>query len=204
MATAAADAGRSVVLGPGDRVTSSQLIEVETCRAVDLERLIGNPDDTQTAAKRKELADCSPGSTWWTACRHALVVAVVRVSRKLPVVFGEVASVNTPPGREETAQSEAGSVKDQCREQARHAPIAGMGCRTRRRVPRAGSESPPSGVGFHSEKRAGVRDPEFRKLPAAIQEEIAGTNYTTLRRIYDEVTAEDIREAWAEAHQVAK
>lgn len=60
------------------------------------------------------------------------------------------------------------------------------------------------GVGFHSEKRAGVRDPEFRKLPAAIQEEIAGTNYTTLRRIYDEVTAEDIREAWAEARQVAK
>jgi len=38
---------------------------------------------------------------------------------------------------------------------------------------------------------------------AAIQEEIAGTNYTTLRRIYDEVTVDDIREAWAEARLVA-
>jgi integrase len=55
------------------------------------------------------------------------------------------------------------------------------------------------GVGFHSEKRSGVRDPAFRQLPAAIQEEIAGTNYTTLRRIYDEITPEDIRAAWAEA-----
>ena len=59
------------------------------------------------------------------------------------------------------------------------------------------------GIGYHAEKRAGVRDPKFRKLPAAIQEEIAGTNYTTLRRIYDEVTVDDIREAWAEARLVA-
>lgn len=57
---------------------------------------------------------------------------------------------------------------------------------------------------LQSLRAPGVRDPEFRKLSAAIQEEIAGTNYTTLRRIYDEVTAEDIREAWAEARQVAK
>ncbi len=60
------------------------------------------------------------------------------------------------------------------------------------------------GVGFHSEKRTGVRDPSFRKLPAAIQEEIAGTNYSTLRRIYDEVTPEDIREAWADARRAVK
>jgi hypothetical protein len=58
------------------------------------------------------------------------------------------------------------------------------------------------GVGFHSEKRSGVRDPDFRGLPAAIQEEIAGTNFETLRRIYDEVTVEDIREAWPEAMEV--
>jgi len=59
------------------------------------------------------------------------------------------------------------------------------------------------GVGYPSEKRAGVQDPKFRKLPAAIQEEIAGTNYTTLRRICDEVTVDDIREAWSEAKQAA-
>jgi hypothetical protein len=49
--------GPTVVLGPGDRVVSSQLLEVETYRAVDRERLIGNLDDAQTATKRKELAD---------------------------------------------------------------------------------------------------------------------------------------------------
>ncbi len=52
------------------------------------------------------------------------------------------------------------------------------------------------GVGFHAEKRAGVRDPEFRALPAKIQETIAGTRYTTLRDVYDEVTTKDVREAW--------
>ena len=49
---------------------------------------------------------------------------------------------------------------------------------------------------FHAEKRAGVRDPKFRALPAKIQETIAGTRYTTLRDVYDEVTTEDVREAW--------
>ena len=52
------------------------------------------------------------------------------------------------------------------------------------------------GVGFHAEKRAGVRDPEFRALPAKIQETIAGTRYTTLRDVYDEVTTDDVRAAW--------
>lgn len=51
------------------------------------------------------------------------------------------------------------------------------------------------GVGYHSEKRAGVRDAEFRALPPAIQEELAGTNWTTLRNTYDQVTVEDMREA---------
>ena len=36
---------------------SSQLVEVETFRAVDRERLLGNLDDSETAIKRKELAD---------------------------------------------------------------------------------------------------------------------------------------------------
>lgn len=33
------------------------------------------------------------------------------------------------------------------------------------------------------------------KLPAAIQEELVGTNFSTLRRIYAEVTVEDMRAA---------
>jgi len=51
------------------------------------------------------------------------------------------------------------------------------------------------GVGFHAEKRSGVRDPRFRALPPAIQEAIAGTSFSTLKDTYDEVTVEDIREA---------
>ena len=49
--------GPSVPLGSGDRVISSQLVEVETYRAVDRERLVGNLDDAETALKRKELTD---------------------------------------------------------------------------------------------------------------------------------------------------
>jgi predicted nucleic acid-binding protein len=41
----------------GDRIVSSQLVEVEAFRAVDRERLLGNLDDSQTAIKRKELVD---------------------------------------------------------------------------------------------------------------------------------------------------
>ncbi|MCZ6714751.1 MAG: tyrosine-type recombinase/integrase [Deltaproteobacteria bacterium] len=51
------------------------------------------------------------------------------------------------------------------------------------------------GVGFHSEKRAGVRDPLFRALPHAIQEAWAGTSYEVLRDVYDQVTPKDIRAA---------
>jgi hypothetical protein len=49
--------GPTVPLAGGDRVVSSQLIEVETFRAVDRERLLGNIDDAQTAIKRKELTE---------------------------------------------------------------------------------------------------------------------------------------------------
>ena len=55
------------------------------------------------------------------------------------------------------------------------------------------------GVGFHSEKRSGVRDPNFRALPPAIQEELAGTSWKTLRRTYDEITVEDMRVALKQA-----
>jgi predicted nucleic acid-binding protein len=49
--------GPAVPLVAGDRLVSSQLIEVEAVRAVDRERLLGTLDDSQTATKRKELAD---------------------------------------------------------------------------------------------------------------------------------------------------
>ena len=52
-----AEAGPALSLADGDRLVSSQLVEVEAFRAVDRERLMGHLDDRQTATKRKELAD---------------------------------------------------------------------------------------------------------------------------------------------------
>jgi predicted nucleic acid-binding protein len=49
--------GPAVPLTDGDAAVSSELLEVEAFRAVDRERLLGNLNDAQTAAKRKELAD---------------------------------------------------------------------------------------------------------------------------------------------------
>jgi predicted nucleic acid-binding protein len=49
--------GPAVSLVAGDRAVSSQLVEVETFRAVDRERLLGRLDDATTGIKRKELAD---------------------------------------------------------------------------------------------------------------------------------------------------
>jgi hypothetical protein len=37
------------------------------------------------------------------------------------------------------------------------------------------------------EKRAGTRDPKFRRLDPAVQEELAGTTWDTMRRVYDYV-----------------
>lgn len=51
------EGGPVVPLTAGDRVVSSQLVEVETFRAIDRERLLGGLDDIQTAIKRKELGD---------------------------------------------------------------------------------------------------------------------------------------------------
>jgi hypothetical protein len=51
------EAGLTVPLVDGDRVVSSHLAQVETFRAVDRERLLGNIDDVQTATKRQELGN---------------------------------------------------------------------------------------------------------------------------------------------------
>lgn len=52
-----AEPGPTVPLAAGDRVVSSQIVEVEAFRAVDRERLLSHIDDAATATKRKELAD---------------------------------------------------------------------------------------------------------------------------------------------------
>jgi predicted nucleic acid-binding protein len=49
--------GPRVPLARDDRIVSSQLLGIEAFRAVDRERLLGNLDDAETAAKRKELTD---------------------------------------------------------------------------------------------------------------------------------------------------
>jgi hypothetical protein len=52
-----AEPGPSVPFADGVRAVSSRLVEIETFRAVDRERLVGRLDDAKTAVKRKELAD---------------------------------------------------------------------------------------------------------------------------------------------------
>ena len=49
--------GLAVPLDGRDRIVSSQLVEVETFRALDRARLVGDLDDAQAATKRKELAE---------------------------------------------------------------------------------------------------------------------------------------------------
>jgi predicted nucleic acid-binding protein len=51
------EAGPPVPLASGDTVVSSELVEIETFRAIDRERLRGALDDTEAAVKLKELAD---------------------------------------------------------------------------------------------------------------------------------------------------
>lgn len=52
-------------------------------------------------------------------------------------------------------------------------------------------------LGYHGGKRAGIRDPKFRKLDPAVQEELAGTTWETMRRIYDYVDVPTLRAAVA-------
>lgn len=49
--------GPTIPLVPGDRVVASQLVVVESFRAIDRARFVGSLDDRLTAAKRKELTD---------------------------------------------------------------------------------------------------------------------------------------------------
>ena len=49
--------GPTVPLTHDDRIVSSQLLEVETFRAVDRARLVGDLTDAETGLKRKELGD---------------------------------------------------------------------------------------------------------------------------------------------------
>lgn len=52
-------------------------------------------------------------------------------------------------------------------------------------------------LGYHGEKRAGIRDPKFRSLPAPVQEELAGTTYGTITRVYEYVDLPALFEAIA-------
>jgi integrase len=52
-------------------------------------------------------------------------------------------------------------------------------------------------LGYHGEKRAGIRDPKFRRLDPAVQEELAGTTWETMRRVYDYVDLPTLRNAVA-------
>ena len=52
-----AEPGPAVPLTDGDRIVSSQIVEVEALRAVDRARLADQLDDAETALKRKELTD---------------------------------------------------------------------------------------------------------------------------------------------------
>jgi predicted nucleic acid-binding protein len=52
-----AEPGPTVSLQPGDRVVSSQLVVIESFRAIDRARFAGGLDDRLTAVKRKELTE---------------------------------------------------------------------------------------------------------------------------------------------------
>jgi hypothetical protein len=53
-------------------------------------------------------------------------------------------------------------------------------------------------LGYHGEKRAGIRDPKFRRLDPAVQEELTGTTWETMRRVYDYVDEDTMRNAVAQ------
>lgn len=50
-----AEHGPTVALGSGDRVVTSQLLEIEVFRAIDRARLLNQLTDMETAIKRSEL-----------------------------------------------------------------------------------------------------------------------------------------------------
>jgi integrase len=58
---------------------------------------------------------------------------------------------------------------------------------------RAGIEI--EGLGFHGQKRAGVRRKEFRALPNPVREKLTGTSARTLDSVYDDVSVDEMRDA---------
>ena len=52
-------------------------------------------------------------------------------------------------------------------------------------------------LGYHAEKRAGIRDPRFRALAPKVQEELAGTTWDTMRKVYDFVDLPTLQDAVA-------
>lgn len=50
-------------------------------------------------------------------------------------------------------------------------------------------------LGFHGQKRAGVRRKEFRELPDSVREKLTGTAARTLDLVYDDVSVDEMREA---------
>jgi predicted nucleic acid-binding protein len=64
--------GPAVELQPGDRVVASQLVVVETFRAIDRARFAGSLDDRLTAAKRKELTELLAMLDLWPIDQHVV------------------------------------------------------------------------------------------------------------------------------------
>jgi hypothetical protein len=52
-------------------------------------------------------------------------------------------------------------------------------------------------LGYHGQKRAGVRRKEFRALPNPVREKLTGTSTKTLDSVYDDVSVEEMRDALA-------
>lgn len=52
-------------------------------------------------------------------------------------------------------------------------------------------------LGYHGQKRAGVRRKEFRELPNPVREKLTGTSAKTLDSVYDDVSVEEMRDALA-------
>jgi hypothetical protein len=49
-------------------------------------------------------------------------------------------------------------------------------------------------LGFHGQKRAGVRRKEFRALLDPVREKLTGTSARTLELVYDDVSVDEMRE----------
>ena len=59
-------------------------------------------------------------------------------------------------------------------------------------------------LGFHAQKRAGVRREAFRELPAKVQEKLTSTTHETLRRVYDEVSLEQLRKEMGKQEKASR